>query len=84
LHKRNIVLIFVLSSNEARHKKIEIMTNVREIKVSANQQKRTFTIRVGYAKYRTIKMSKEEFHSAEFWTTNDWEQFLKTDEYYAV
>jgi len=28
LHERNIVLIFVMSSNEARHKKIEIMTTI--------------------------------------------------------
>jgi hypothetical protein len=65
-------------------KKLKKMKNVREIKVKANQQKRTFTIRTPHAKYRTLPMSQEEFDNAEFWTTNDWEQFLKTDEYYAV
>lgn len=54
------------------------------IKATPNRSKRTFTIRTGYAKYRTLKMSKEEFESAEFWTENDWKQFLKTDEYYKI
>lgn len=57
------------------------------IKVSANQSKRTFTIRcydnsVLYAKYRTNKMSQDEFDSEEMNTENDWKQFLKSDDYY--
>lgn len=57
----------------------------REIKVSANQSKRTFTIRTSAAKYRTLPMSKAEFNNANRnWTGNDWQQFLKTDEYYKV
>jgi hypothetical protein len=61
----------------------------RTIEVKANKSKRTYTIRCtesnGYkSKFRTIPMSKEEFESAEYWTANDWQQFLKTDEYYAV
>ena len=54
------------------------------INVKSNRTARTFTIRTEYAKYRTTKMSKEEFVSAENWTVNDWQQFLKTDEYYPV
>lgn len=59
------------------------------IKVSANQSNRTFTIRKYFnnkifAKYRTIKMSKEEFNNFEMNTENDWKNFLKTDEYYKV
>lgn len=65
------------------------MKNSETIKVSANQRYRTFTIRkyidgVFFVKYRTISMSKEEFNSAEYWTENDWKQFLTTDEYYKV
>ncbi|MBS3739660.1 MAG: hypothetical protein KGY51_11815 [Psychroflexus sp.] len=60
-----------------------------EINVRANQNKRTYTIRKTHedgskTKYRTIPMSQEEFESAENWTANDWQQFLKTDEYYIV
>lgn len=29
-------------------------------------------------------MNKEEFENAQYWTGNDWENFLKTDEYYVV
>jgi len=57
------------------------------IKVSANQSKRTFTIRkyIGgklFAKYRTIEMNKREFDSEEMNTENDWKQFLKSNDYY--
>ena len=62
---------------------------ISEIKVKANQRKRHFTIREYsggelMAKYRTYRMTVEEFDSAEYWTENDWFQFLKTDEYYKV
>lgn len=60
------------------------MKVIRKIDVKANQQKRTFTIRVPGSKYRTTPMSQEEFDNAEYWTNQDWEQFLKTDEYYLV
>lgn len=57
----------------------------REIKVSPNKSKRTFTIRTSIAKYRTIQFSKEEFNRIyRNWTANDWQQFLNTDEYYKV
>jgi hypothetical protein len=56
----------------------------REIKTTANFSKRTFTIRTDAGKYRTSQMSKEQFDSAQNWTGNDWNQFLKTDEYYKV
>jgi len=66
------------------------MTTVNEqIKVTANKSKRTFTIRKYidgklFSKYRTIEMSKEEFDSTEMNTENDWQQFLKSDDYYTV
>lgn len=56
----------------------------REIKVSSNKSKRTFTIKTESGKYRTLQMSKEEFNSSLNNTGNDWQQFLKSDEYYSV
>ena len=59
------------------------------IKVVANNAKRTFTIRTYVngklsAKYRTIQFSKEEFSENEYNTEKDWQQFLKSDDYYLV
>lgn len=59
------------------------------IKVTANESVRTFTIRTYVngklnAKYRTIKLSKEEFESEGNNTENDWRQFLKSSDYYLV
>jgi hypothetical protein len=59
------------------------------IKVRANQKQKTFTIRKYidgklFAKYRTVKMSQEEFDREEMNTENDWKQFLKSDDYYKV
>jgi hypothetical protein len=49
----------------------------REIKVSANQSKRTFTIRTDAGKYRTFPMSKQEFRSCEHNSGQDWQNFLR-------
>jgi hypothetical protein len=58
---------------------------MNSIKVTANQSKRTFTIRTEHAKYRTIQFSQPEFDSMEFNTSNDWQQFLNsTNDYYKV
>ena len=56
----------------------------REINVTPNYSKRTFTIRVTGAKYRTLQMSKQEFTECLHMTANDWQQFLNTDAYYPV
>lgn len=61
----------------------------RTLKVTSNKSAKTFTLRFTYndgdkIKYRTLPMSGEEFEDAEYWTKNDWIQFLKTDEYYIV
>ena len=57
----------------------------REIKVTPNHSKRTFTIRVKGFKYRTIPMDQEEFDSNLNNTANDWQQFLSaTNDYYTV
>jgi len=52
--------------------------------ISSNKTMRTITFRVGGTKYRTIQMSKDEFQSAQYWTGNDWSQFMKSDEYYKL
>ena len=61
----------------------------RTLKVTSNQSKRTFTLRFTYKdgtkkKYRTLPMSKYEFENCEYNTENDWNQFLKSDDYYEV
>ena len=54
------------------------------MKITSNKKARTYTINMVYAKYRTFKMSKQEFECNQYNTDNDWKQFLKTDEYYTV
>ena len=68
------------------HKAMKTLTTItgREIKVSSNKFKRTFTLRTNGIKYRTLPMPKDEFLHAEYWTGNDWNQFFKTDEYFIV
>jgi len=56
----------------------------RIIDVTANQSKRTFTLRIDGTKYRTNPLSKEEFQSCLNNTGNDWQQFLKSDDYYKI
>ena len=61
----------------------------RQILATANKSKRTFTLRILYAngdltKYRTNRLSKDEFNSCIYNTQNDWLQFLKSDDYYQV
>lgn len=63
--------------------------NNQTLKVTANNSKRTFTIRTYVngklsSKYRTIEMSRYEFESNKYNTENDWFQFLKSDDYYVV
>lgn len=62
---------------------------MKTIKVKANNSAKTFTIRTFVdgkliAKYRTIRLSNEEFESCKFNTENDWKQFLKSSDYYKV
>jgi hypothetical protein len=56
----------------------------REIKINANQSKRTFTIRTESGKYRTYPMTVEEFEDNENNTANDWQDFLNGSDYYKV
>jgi DNA polymerase III sliding clamp (beta) subunit (PCNA family) len=56
----------------------------RELKITSNKSKRHFTIKTESSKFRTFTMSKEDFNSCENNTGNDWNQFLKSDDYYKV
>jgi hypothetical protein len=56
----------------------------RVINVNANHSKKTFTIRTTSAKFRTTQMNTEEFDSCLNNTGNDWQQFLKGNDYYIV
>ena len=63
----------------------EYKTNLGEtLKISVNHSKRTFTIRTDVAKYRTIRLSKDEFNSCLNNTGQDWRIFLKSNDYYKV
>lgn len=62
---------------------LNTITNI-QIKVTPNKSQRTFTIRRQGIKFRTLQMSREEFDSADYWTGQDWSNFLKTNEYYIV
>ena len=58
-------------------------------KLSFNESRKTVTIRKYdgsklLIKFRTYPMDKEDWNSSQYWTYQDWNQFLKTDEYYVV
>ena len=60
----------------------------RQIEVSVNSDL-TFDITVdgdtdAPTVYRTNEMSIEEFDSCQMNTANDWQQFLKSDDYYKL
>ena len=56
----------------------------KTINVTANNSKKTFTIRTTSGKYRTSPMTKAEFLEAENNTGNDWQNFLLGQNYYKV
>ena len=56
----------------------------RQIKISANHSKRTFTIKTESGKYRTFPMSKKEFNDHYRNTGNDWQNFLNSGSYFTV
>ena len=57
---------------------------MKTLTVTANQSKRTFTIRTEGAKYRTCVFTKDEFEELECNTQNDWEYFLRTEDFYSL
>ncbi len=52
--------------------------------ISSNRKERTHTFKVDGIKYRTFPMIQEEFDQSYWWTGNDWNQFMTTDEYYKL
>lgn len=53
--------------------------------VSCNISKRTFTIRTSGGKFRTYPMTKQDFeYHSDFATGNDWQQFLRSSDYYKI
>jgi len=56
----------------------------REILVRPNFSKKVFTIKTEGTKYRTYKLSENDFNDNLFNTGNDWQYFLKTSQDYFV
>ncbi len=56
-----------------------------EIKITSNKSKKTFTIYKNGSKYRTNPVEKFDFEEMEYWTENDWKDYLKkSEDYYLV
>ena len=69
--------------------KIVMKKEVLTITATPNHSKRTFTIRKFYdgklfVKYRTVQMGVVEFDETEMYTFQDWKDFLKGQDYYAI
>ena len=64
--------------------KILTMITGRKIKVRENIYKRYYTIVTDSGKYRTFPMNKDEFNSASYWTGQDWQTFLNSNDYFSV
>ena len=62
-------------------KYLQTITGRTIVIISSHKTNRTYTIKTDSGKYKTFPMSKEEFNEAEYWTGNDWNQFLKGDDY---
>ena len=64
--------------------RIEISSSGRRFQIFMNKARKTFTIKEGYIKFRTLPMSKQEFEDAQYWNGNDCVNFLKTDNYILI
>ena len=67
------------------------MTTNETVITTANQSKRTFSLKTidgngnVTAEYETYEMTQEEFDSMEFDTANDWKHFLNNcNDYYKI
>lgn len=56
----------------------------RKLLVNSNESKRHYTIKTDVATYRTYPMTDREFLENSYNNGNDWQQFLKSDEYYKI
>jgi len=52
------------------------------MKITSNKNKRHYTINKDGVKYRTEKMTKEEFLAAEYYDLIDWKNYLKVSQSY--
>jgi hypothetical protein len=75
---------------KSRFKTFKTRTNER-IDVRENKSKRTYTIKTFYKDnktvcniWRTYPQPKEEFNTMSYMTGNDWNYFLKSNDYYKV
>lgn len=50
------------------------------MKITKNYKKRYYTIWLNCSKYRTIKMTKDEFLECLFNTQTDWKNYLRTND----
>lgn len=62
---------------------------MKTITATPNNKNKTFTIRTYLNgkinnKYRTVKLSKQEFQSESNNTQSDWFEFLKSSDYYLI
>jgi hypothetical protein len=57
---------------------------LNDMNITANKAKRTFTICKNGSKYRTTRMSKQEFETCLYNSLSDWDNFLKSNQYYIV
>jgi len=64
------------------------MKNERiQIKATPNHSKKTFTIRYFdygkcYLKFRTLRLNRQEFEDCEYFTQNDWKDWIKNNQWY--
>ena len=49
--------------------------------VSSNKRERTFRIKTNSGTYKTTQLTRDEFDDAENWTGNDWQNYLRTEQY---
>jgi hypothetical protein len=55
---------------------------MKNITVTANHSKRTYTIRTKSSKYCTCVFTKQEFDELDYNTEKDWQHFLATEDFY--
>lgn len=65
-------------------KTLRTITNKEITIVSSNKSKRTFTLKTTGGKFRTYPMTKDEFRSCLNNTGNDWDYFLRSNDYYKI
>ena len=60
------------------------MQNKKTMKVTSNKTNRTYTIVLNGNKYRTTKLTQDEFEQFEYNTESDWKNYIRTNEVIAL